>query len=146
MGAGLWYSLNYERVLGFGLAARVGFGYWSMSLSSGDTNIKTSILAIPIALNYIGLSRGSHGLEVGAGTTLFYVSAEGTSGGTTAWAAGMTGWGNVNVGYRYQPRRLGFQFRVGFQMIIGRGLALNATDYNTIGARPWGYISFGFTI
>ncbi len=146
MGAGLWYTLNYERVIGFGLAARVGFGYWTMSASTTDTSVKISTLAIPIAVNYIGLSRGSHGLEVGAGTTLYYVSGDAASGGMTASGAGMTAWGNLNVGYRFHPRRTGFHFRIGFQMLIGRGLGYSNDDYTAIGTMPWGYISFGFTI
>lgn len=146
MGAGLFYSLNYERVIGFGLAARIGFAYWSMSASAGTASAKLTTVAIPIAINYIGLSRGSHGLEIGAGTTLYYVSGEASSGGVAASGSGMTAWGNLNVGYRYQPRRMGFQFRIGFQMLIGRGLGWSNLDPTAVGAFPWGYISVGFTI
>lgn len=146
MGAGLLYTINYERVIAFGLAARIGFGYWAMKAGALDTSVKVSYLTIPIAVNYIGISRGSHGLEVGAGATLFYVSGEASSMGTSASGAGMTAWGNFNVGYRFQPRRMGFQFRIGFQLLFAPGLGFSNSDPTAFGALPWGYISFGFTI
>jgi len=146
MGAGLWYSLNYERVIAFGLAARIGFAYWSLKAGVPGASAKVSVLAIPLAVNYIGLSRGSHGLEVGAGATLYYTTAETSSGGIGASGSGMTALGNLNIGYRFQPRRMGFQFRVGFQLLYARGLSFSSSDPDAIGAIPWGYISVGFTI
>ncbi len=146
LGAGLFYSINYERIIAYGIAARIGFAYWTITATAGTETAKASVLAIPLAVNYIGLARGSHGLELGLGATLYYTSAEASSGSLSASGSGMTALGNVNIGYRFQPRRLGFQFRVGFQLLYARGLSFSSTNPNAIGAIPWGYISVGFTI
>ena len=146
MGAGLAYTFNYERVLMYGIAARIGIGYWAVKVTAGTATAKASYLTVPIAVNYIGISRGPHGLEVGAGATLFYVSAAGSSMGTSASAAGMTAWGNFNIGYRFHPRRMGFQFRIGFQLLYAPGLGFSNDNPAAFGVLPWGYISVGFTI
>jgi hypothetical protein len=144
LGAGLYYSLNYERRVIEDLAVRIGFGYVSMSASAGSSSASSSVLTIPITASYLGIRGVSSGLELGGGATLIYASSTASSGGLTAFSSGMGAVGTVMVGYRYHPAgRAGFNFRVGLMALLGRGLSLSAADPTAFGMLPWGYISMG---
>jgi hypothetical protein len=144
LGAGLYYSLNYERRVIEDLAVRIGFGYVSMSASAGTSSASSSVLTIPITASYLGIRGVSSGLELGGGATLIYASSTASSGGVTAFGSGMGAVGTFMVGYRYHPAgRAGFNFRVGLMALLGRGLSLSAADPGAFGMLPWGYISMG---
>jgi len=143
LGAGILYSVNYERLVINDLGVRVGFAYYAFSASSGSSSAKAGYVMFPITASYIGISSGSHALELGAGTTLAYVTAASSSMGLSASGAGVGGFGTILVGYRIQPRRGGFQFRIGFSGFFGPGLGFSVDDPKAWGFFPWGYISFG---
>jgi hypothetical protein len=147
LGPGLWYSLNYERLLIDDLGVSLGFSYMSMSASAGTTSASVSSLAFPLSAHYIGLGKGSHSLEVNAGVTLLYASGSGSVGGLGASGSGVSALGHFGFGYRYHPRSTGFHFRVGLGGLIGElgSLALGADTATDVGLLPWGYISFGAT-
>jgi len=50
------------------------------------------------------------------------------------------------MGYRRQPADGGFQFRIGIEALVGKGLALSNPDPNKLGVLPWMYLSIGFSI
>lgn len=144
LGAGLFYSINYERLVIPDLAARVGFGFVKLSATGGGGSASSSYLSIPLTASYIGLRKGSSALEVGGGATLVYVSGQASTGVASASGSGMTAYGNILAGYRLHPvGGAGFQFRIGLMMLLGKGLRADATDPGAFGFLPWGYISFG---
>ena len=145
LGAGGAYSINYERLVMNDLGIHVGFSYWSVSASAGTASSSGSFIAIPITASYLGISSGAHTLELGGGITIWNVSVTGTSGGFAGAANGFIPIATAIVGYRYQPREGGFNFRVGASPLFGKGLGLNANDPSAFGVLPWGYISLGWT-
>lgn len=137
LGNGGLYSLNYERMIGNDLSARLGFSYFSVSASSSNgsqtSTAKADIVTAPVMLNYMTGGKNSK-FELGAGALVVYASASGTGGGATSSVDGMGVAGTGTVGYRYSPADGGFVFRVGFTPIVGKG-----------GFLPWGGMSFGGT-
>jgi hypothetical protein len=148
LGAGLAYSINYERMVLDDLGVRAGMSYLSMSasVSSGtaSSSASASFLSFPITASYIGIRSGKHSLELGGGVTLTRSSGSGSSFGMTASGSGMSGIGTAMIGYRIHPvDRAGFQFRIGLMALAGKGLGLDTTDPSAFGVLPWGYISMG---
>ena len=148
LGAGLAYSINYERMVLDDLGVRAGMSYLSMtaSVSSGSSSASASasFLSFPITASYIGIRSGKHSLELGGGVTLTRSSGSGSSFGMTASGSGMSGLGTAMIGYRIHPvDHAGFQFRVGLMALAGKGLGLDTTDPSAFGVLPWGYISMG---
>lgn len=133
LGNGGLYSVNYERMLGNDLSARLGFSYLSMGASSGEASAKATLVTAPVMLNYM-IGGKNHKLETGAGATVIYVSASAESGGMSASGEGVGIVGTGTVGYRYSPADGGFVFRVGYTPFFGKG-----------GFVSWGGASFGGT-
>ncbi len=153
LGPALAYSLNYERLVINDLGVRVGWSYlsFSASASSGTTTLseKSNIMSIPFTASYLGISSGKHALELGGGMT--FVSVSGTSSQSTSSGFGinLSGsnfvvWGNILAGYRIHPENGGFQFRIGFCGLFGKGFGEpTLTDPAPSGFQPWFYISLG---
>lgn len=127
-GAGLAISANYdarfhkERA---GWGYRVGVGYFG---SGGNT-----VFTVPFQVNYL-LGNKSSFLELGAGTT--FLNSTGTNQGNSKWEFDkVTGFiGTATIGYRYQPKSKGLNFRIAFVPIL----------YDE-GLIPAGGISVGYT-
>lgn len=148
LGAGLFYSINYERRVIDDLGVRAGFGYVSLSASgataAGQASASASYLTIPITASYLGIRGRRSGLELGGGTTLAYASGAASSGVTSVSGSGMTAFGTLLVGYRLHPvDHAGFQFRVGVMALAAKGLSLSNPDPNSFGVLPWFYMSGG---
>jgi len=148
LGAGLAYSINYERLVIDDLGVRVGLSYLSMSASASaggqSSSASASFLSIPITASYIGIRKGKHALELGGGATLTHTSGASSGFGVSASGSGMSALGSVMVGYRIHPvNHPGFQFRVGLMALAGKGLGLSTTDPGAFGVLPWGYLSMG---
>lgn len=140
LGAGLLYSINYERVIG-DFSPRVGFSYYSVSASattsSGTTSASASLMAFPITVSYLGIGSLNHMFEVGAGATI--ISASAGAGGFNHDASSSSGvivFPDVLLGYRFQPADGGFFFKGGIDALIGGSI---------IPVLPWPYISLGGT-
>lgn len=149
-GPGLLYSLNYERIVERDFGLRIGFSYTSFSATatSGGTTASASaaFVTVPVIVSYLGVSSGNHALELGAGGTMVYASGSASGTGIAASGSGMMGLGTLLVGYRRQPVDGGFQFRIGLEALMGKGLALSNPDPNAFGVLPWMYMSFGFSL
>lgn len=151
-GPGLAYSLNYERIFENDFGLRVGFSYLSASgsASAGGTTASGSISlwAVPVLANYVGLSSGNHALELGGGATVVGFSGAGTAGIVAGSGSGSVMLGTAILGYRRQPPSGGFQFRIGVEALIGKGLSLSDSnrDPDRVGVLPWMYLSLGFSI
>jgi hypothetical protein len=147
LGAGLYYSVNYERRVIDDLGLRIGLGYVSVTASSsaGGTTASSSskYLTIPISVSYLGIRSRRHGLELGAGMTLSYSSGSVSAGVSSASGSGVTPFGTAIVGYRLHPvGGAGFQFRVGAMALAAKGLGFDPKP-DKFGVLPWFYISFG---
>jgi hypothetical protein len=149
LGAGIIYSVNYERMVIDDVGVRVGFGYVSVgeSASAGGASASNSAsyFMFPITASYTGVrTRGGAGLELGGGTTLLYTSASASALGTATSGAGVTPTVVAMVGFRLHPvDHAGFQFRIGAMALGGEGLGLQNPDPTKFGFIPWGYISLG---
>jgi hypothetical protein len=144
LGAGLAYSVNYERLVIDDLGVRIGVSYLSMSATAGSASASASWMSFPITASYIGIRGGKHALELGGGATLTRASGSGSSFGMTASGSGVSALGTAMIGYRIHPvDGAGFQFRVGLMALAGKGLGLDTSDPTAFGFLPWGYISFG---
>ena len=145
LGAGMYYSVNYERRVIDDIGVRLGFGYVTLSAAAGGAESKASYLTIPVTASYLGVRGRRSGLELGGGATLAYTSGAASAGVTSASGSGMQGIGTAMVGYRLHPvDGAGFQFRVGVMALVGKGLSFS-TDYDpeSIGVLPWFYLSSG---
>jgi|SRR5688572_19970634 len=142
LGPGLFYSINYDRMLTEDLSARIGFSYLSFGASAGDgggnsVQAEFSYWAVPITVSYLGIGSENNMLEVGGGPIIMNVSGSGvietddTASGVepSATLLAMTGM----VGYRHQPADGGFVFRIGASPVMAFGA----------GVLPWGYLSLG---
>ena len=149
LGAGIVYSLNYERMVAESLGVRAGFSYLSVGASATaggqTTSASATMMTFPITASYVGIRAGKHALELGGGTTLVSASGSGSTVGASASGSGFTAYGNAMVGYRIHPvEGAGFNFRVGAMAIAGKGLSLSTPqDPSAFGVIPWLYLSMG---
>ena len=135
-GPGLAYSLNYERIFENDFGLRVGFSYLSVSGT------------VPVLVNYLGVNWGNHSLELGGGATVVGLDGAGSMGAFAASGSGTLVLGTAIFGYRRQPPGGGFQFRIGLEALVGKGLALSDSnrDPDKVGVLPWMYMSLGFSL
>jgi len=145
LGPGLLYSFNYEHLVVPDCGVRAGLCYSSFSATSGTSTASVDFMTFPITASYLGISGGSHVLELGGGMTLFYASGSAKGVGMSASAPGMGVLGDVIIGYRIHPRNGGVQFRIGFNGLFGKGLGFDVKDPTANGFLPWFYISLGWT-
>ncbi len=101
-GNGLYYSVNYERIL-----LRTGFANYALrgGMSFFKMNTNRNIFSWPLELNVIFGQKKSH-IEFAPGYTLIHESE-----------LGENHFGSIlflRIGYRYQKSTKGFIFRVGF--------------------------------
>jgi hypothetical protein len=149
LGAGIIYSINYERMVLDQLGVRLGFSYLSVgstaTAGTSTASSSASYLMVPITASYTGLrTRHGAGLEAGAGTTLLYTSASSNALGTATSGAGITPLIVAMVGFRLHPvDHAGFNFRVGAMGLGGQGLGLSGADPSKFGFIPWAYLSLG---
>jgi hypothetical protein len=129
------YSVNYERFILDSLAARIGFGYISLSASSGGSSASASILFVPLMASYMGIGSADHKLELGAGPLFVNASAKASGIGSTAGASasGFGVAGTATIGYRYVPHDGGFNFKAAFTPIFSSG-----------GFLPWFGLGLGY--
>jgi hypothetical protein len=144
LGAGLFYSINYERLVIPDLAVRAGFSYVSLSASAGTAESSATYLTFPITVSYLGIGGDKHIFELGGGVSINYTTAAASSGFSSAEGSGITPFGVLFAGYRIHPiDGAGFNFRVGAMALIAQGLSLSDPDPTALGVLPWFYISMG---
>lgn len=151
-GAGLWYSLNYERRLDPDIAVRIGLSAMPVHAYVTTTATRTypaALFMLPVHASYLGIRKGKHGLELGTGFALSITTGTATSNtSSTASGVGTTGLGivgNVLVGYRYQPiDTCGLQLRAGAMALFGKGLNVFGNEQARMNVAPFGYLSVGY--
>lgn len=144
LGAGILYSINYERLVLEELGVRVGLMYMSVSASAGTSSASVTNMIFPLEVSYLGVGSPHHMLELGGGASLAYTSGSASSLGRSSSGSGIALLPNVLVGYRLHPvDGAGFQFRIGMQVFGGKGLGFDVEDPTKFGILPWPYLSLG---
>ena len=130
LGAGLLYSINYDRHLIGRMHARVGYATFGSGFGSGDSNLHL----VPVQLMFV--SDAQDALEIGAGVTMIVDRGRNAirPHDSSAPSSNLKAMASFSVGYRYQPIESGFLFRIGFTPFIGY-------DGRFL---PFGGISFGY--
>ena len=130
-GNGVLYSLNYDHKFFDHASARIGGMYLSLPAEDDLGNDgRISVLLVPIMVNYL-VGNGNSRLELGAGALVGAVNSDTNNEAVNAVGAGGIA---TTVGYRLQPRKGGFLFRIGITpFITGEGFQL------------WGGLSLGGT-
>ncbi len=123
LGAGMFWSINYERRVIDALGVRVGGGGMGVNGFGGNE----SMIVAPVTASWLGLRSGQHGLEVGGGVTL-------VGRRTSASDRHMSSpFGTALAGYRLHPiDAIGLQLRLGISALAAGGEI-----------HPWPYASFG---
>src|SRR3989441_2640986 len=146
-GPGLLYSVNYELLFDDDFGIRAGFSYQTLSAggSSSGGSGTVSLITVPILVNDL-VSFGSSALEMGGGATIIKAAGAASGNGLAVSESGTTVLGTAIFGYRRQPPEGGFQFRIGIEALVGKGLALSNPDPNKLGVLPWVYLSIGYSL
>lgn len=152
-GAGLTYSIDYERLVSPVASVRLGWGYdslggvcgygagcaWLAGSPSAENSPSANLTMIPVTASYLGLRRGHHVLELGGGVTLAVADH------VRGMAIATGGFAVAFAGYRYQPSCRGVQFRIGASLYVGPGFGRYlGGDPLPLPVFPWGYTSVGF--
>ena len=107
--ASINYDLRFSGREG-GLGGRIGVGY-SKFVSNGS-----SVVYLPLGINYLVGKEKGHYFEIGAGVTpVFNSSPDGDSAISETFA-------NLVLGYRFQPIGSGFTFRAFICPVLGNGI------------------------
>ncbi|MEN3044729.1 MAG: hypothetical protein ABDH37_05910 [Candidatus Hydrothermales bacterium] len=93
LGQGITISANYDYRFNYNLTYRVGIGILPV--------LFIFVPSFPMSINFLSEILDSHYLELGVGTTFFFIFPLPTA----------------NIGYRYQPKRAGFMLRINFTPI-----------------------------
>jgi hypothetical protein len=144
-GPGLLYSINYELLFDDDFGIRAGFSYQPLSASGSSGSGPVSVFTVPILATHLVSYRAS-ALELGEGATIIKADGAGSGAGLAVSSSGTTVLGTAILGYRFQPRVGGFQFRIGIEALVGKGLALRNPDPNNLGVLPWMYLSVGYSM
>ncbi len=137
LGPAIYYSLNYDRIIG-PVAARIGvgmmFGKEESQNGVGGSVPTTLLLAIPITVSYVGDGPLWDMFEAGAGVVITHVAAR-ASGlyikeNATAVTAPIA---TAFLGYRYQPPDGGLLVRVGISTLVSRYGFYPVWPYGSLG-------------
>lgn len=143
-GNGLFYSLNYERILYKNLRAKVGFSY--LHIIEKGTNFNQDIISFPITASYLyPIGKKGHLFEGGLGV-MFLIS----SGNIVEYGGSTDLFPNITsiLAYRYEKPTSRFSFKVAFTPLYGmKSLTEDQGEpFNPLGKRfqIWGGIGVGY--
>lgn len=149
LGAGLFYSVNYERLVLPDVALRAGAGYVALGASTAagsSSENSVSYLTVPLTVSYLGFGSARHVMEVGGGVTIRYATDTVSAGMSEVEGGGLSPYGVAFVGYRlHAVGGPGPSLRAGVLVLAGQGLSLRDPEPDEVGVLPWGYLSFGAT-
>ncbi len=136
LGNGLFYSINYERIIDrWNIGLRGGVSYFTYGVSSYGKSGNLTIVTFPIVASYY-VGTPKHKLQLGLGGTILYtgVSSDSTGAKFESERSGAGISATAVIGYRYLPPDGGFTFGVGFTPLLRPGLFL-----------PWGGAEAGYS-
>jgi hypothetical protein len=113
-GQGILYSLNYEYMFKPNLSGRIGFTAWESTYFIFTTISTLQFIGGPVMVNYF-IGNDENHLELGLGVLTGNAN---TNGDDLIFGDRINGnqWitvGTFTLGYRYQPKKGGFIFKVG---------------------------------
>ncbi|HEX3770118.1 MAG TPA: hypothetical protein VHV30_04605 [Polyangiaceae bacterium] len=128
-GAGLFYSINFERIFGDSdVSVRFGFGYVHLDGTIFGHLFNEEDITVPGILSYyVGLG-GPHKIQIGLGAMLLYQQYDGNGPVATRTTMNFS----TVLGYRYLPVDGGINFGISFTPCFEPGTTL-----------PWGGVDFG---
>lgn len=143
-GNGMFYSLNYDRILlnreSWKLAGRVGAMYVP-PLGGGNRQM----VGGPVEISYLR-GRGKHFLELGLGATVVYDTYRVSSYRIRDLAMMAV----ARIGYRYQKPEGGFFYKVGFTPMLGTLYNEEYPERGPLLVEPFAYplvgLGFGYTL
>jgi hypothetical protein len=106
--ASLNFDMRFQKTED-GLGGRVGIGGFSISGSS--------VIVIPLGINYLTSKDNRNYFEVGGGVSIISASGDFTDNRGTFHSS----FGHLWIGYRLQPEEGGFTFRAGICPVFGNG-------------------------
>jgi hypothetical protein len=115
-----------------GIGGRVGIGGFSLRYDNfnGGTD-RTTVIFVPLGLNYLIGKNTKNYFELGAGVTPVFASNKSNDYGNGNFSSTF---GHINFGYRLQPKEEGFTFRAFISPVFGE-----------FGFLPYyGGVSFGY--
>ena len=117
-GNGMFYSLNYDRILldrsPWKLSGRMGGMYFP---GLGEAN--RHLIGLPLEISYLR-GKNNHHLEIGFGFTPIYDTYPGINyQGEDYQRQDLAVMGVARIGYRYQKREGGLFFKTGFTPLLG---------------------------
>ncbi len=115
-----------------GIGGRIGFGGFSLSVTDFEGGrTRSTVVFVPIGLNYLIGKNTTNYFEVGGGVTPVITNSSSSSGEDGNFT---TTFGHLNFGYRLQPAKSGFTFRAFVTPVFGK-----------FGFLPYyGGVSFGY--
>jgi len=121
LGTGLLYSINYEHRFAEHWNGRVGFTRFSIP-TIFEPEMDLGITGFPVLLNHLSGSN-SHHFEIGAGVLVLKLNLTGREIwlGMNVNGHATKVIGAASIGYRYQPLKGGFLFRIGATPLIHPG-------------------------
>ena len=130
LGNGLFYSVNYDRLLTPKVAGRVGLMFATAEDDEGDSG---TFAIVPLMGSYLWGDGNSH-FETGIGLAVATANFDFEGGFDLDESGSTTGvYGTGVLGYRYQRPGGGFLFRVGLTPV-----------FTTNDFAPWFGLSFGY--
>lgn len=134
-GPGILYSLNYERFFLPQFSVRAGLSLFGLRENTTGDNL--GVFTVPITGQYL-VGKGSHHLELGLGLMTGVLWSDLNSYNKTETFGLIAA--TATIGYRYQPPRTGFLFRVALTPLYG------GSRFEPLGlpVTPWGAIGAGY--
>jgi hypothetical protein len=143
-GNGLFYSINYERVLSKNFRAKVGLSY--LHIIEKGTNYNHDIITFPITASYLyPIGKKGHIIEAGLGV-MFLISR----GNIVEYRATTDLFPNITsiLAYRYEKPTSRFSFKVGLTPFFGMKSLTekSGTAFSPLGNQfqLWGGIGIGY--
>ncbi|HEX4956948.1 MAG TPA: hypothetical protein VFV46_02120 [Lacibacter sp.] len=99
-----------------GIGGRVGIGGFSLGFDDGSSSARSSVIFVPLGINYLLGKDTKNYFELGAGVTPVFTSAS-IDGDSENFSSTF---GHVNFGYRLQPQNSGFTFRAFITPVFGK--------------------------
>jgi hypothetical protein len=143
-GNGLAYSVNYERFINKNINTRAGLSFYNIIENQTDKSM--IVMSFPISFNYLlSLGNQKHYIETGMGVMNLI-----TSGDLVEYKGVTNYYLNpfLNLGYRYEPIKNRFLYRIGLSPFLGTTSLTNPTEqgFQPLGSKVqiWGHIGIGY--
>lgn len=112
--ASINYDMRFSKAEN-GLGGRVGIGGFSLGFNDGGLNARSTVIFVPIGVNYLIGKNTKNYFEIGGGVTPVFTNATVQNDSENFSST----FGHLNFGYRLQPQNSGFTFRAFITPVFG---------------------------